>query len=660
MSTRLAFVAAAALAAVAAASVSPGSQATAIVEPAIGVVVTDAGGQIVAANADGSGMRALTHPNPLKSENDENPRPSPDGSRIAFTRSGIPSRRMVMRADGSGLRTLASGMLLMDAQWSPDGSRLALETSKLMLVAPDGSGSQQLVGGDAHPRPGFSWSPDSRSIAYTGEDSIGVIDVATVVRRVLVRKTSAWRPAWSPDGKRIAFLAHGNISDDVYVVSATGKDARRVATGAGPEPPVWSPDGTRLAYTVAGGRVRSQAVVVLDVVSGRVTVRIPSLGGGGSGAPAWSPDGSHLSFLRARTPRDFPDVDGDVWIADADGSRPRQVTSSFPFGGSHSTPHWLTGVKAVTPDPKPAAALLRPLAAQPLPTMYTVAAVDGKAAAIIEDSNESIDIAAHSLGVWRGSGQIVWIKGEAYADRVALAGDRIYWSWYGSDRSGSHTELWTSTWPHGRPVRLRVHTGDSEGPALMVAGDRSLVVYSYQGTLWRLKGARSTPIRKERSEFLEPLSVDNGRVLLWNGRALEVVTGQGKLLATLPPGAGPVAARLSGDRVVLLDESRIIVHRLGARKPVATWPVGAPGRASGAGVAWGALLPYCTENAYGAANCRLLDLASGRDKILALPPGTSPTSAAIGSSGLFYTAVPPYRGLNGQLGFVPRARLTLR
>ena len=662
MSRRLALLIVATLGAFAAA-VMVSYSARAAGDSVAGVVVTDVGGRIVAVNADGSGVRALTHPNPLRYEHDEGPVPSPDGALIVFARWGESERVMLVRADGSRLRTLARAEL-DSAQWSPDGSRLALETSPsfqlpkrngptlitfkqgISLVARDGSGSRSLVGADAHGGLGFSWSPDGTRIAYTGHDDISVVDVATGARRVLVAMEGAWRPAWSPDGSRIAFLT----DDGLYVIDATGGEARRLGADVESETPVWSPDGSQLAFTVQK-YPRPSTVVVVAASTGRVTARIGPLAGGGSAAPAWSPEGSRLFFLRARVPGEAADTDGDVWVAAADGSRPRQVTHSFPFGGSHSTARWLAGVDAVTPDPQPVSLLVRPLASRALPTEYRIAAVDAKAAAIVKDSDES----GAGLGIWRAGGPVAWIKG-AHADRVALAGDRIYWSWYGSDREGSATELWTTT-RGGRPVRLTSREGEPDGPALRVAGDRSLVVYTSEGTLWRLEGTRSTPIRHERAGFLEPLSVDNGRVLLWNGRKLEVVNGQGKLLASVPPGKNPVAALLNGQRVILLDRSQVLVRRIPAGRLAATLPLGPPGCAGDAGLAHGSLFPYSTQNGYSAANYRLLELTSGRDTILALPPGMSPTDVALGSAGLFYTAIPPYRGIRGEIGFVPSARL---
>ena len=85
------------------------------------------------------------------------------------------------------------------------------------------------------------------------------------------------------------------------------------------------------------------------------------------------------------------------------------------------------------------------------------------------------------------------------------------------------------------------------------------------------------------------LATDRGR--------LEVANLSGSLVAA---GAAPksyLGARLSGDRVVVLTEKRIIVYRLPSFTLPANWPVGAPGtagRTAGAGIPYGPLFPYRT------------------------------------------------------------------
>ena len=648
---------------------SSASGATATVATTSGAILTDVGGRIVVANADGSGAHALTHPDPLKSTGDESPVPSPDGSLIVFTREGfrgsLPiATAMLMRSDGSILSRIAEvpgGRDGEEVQWSPDGKMVALDAvdpsrgrANILLVSANGTGRRFLFPRSEEGSSDFTWSPDGSSIAYTNSGGIAIMDVGTGVADQIAAADNPDTPAWSPDGSRIAFAT----SDRVFLVTPDGRGKH--AVGPAPEPGTggltWSPDGTLLAFTAAGDYPKPDFVVAVDVSTGRVTLTIPLLHGGGSAAPSWSPDGERLAFLRSREPDGYAEIDGDVWIVRRDGSQPVQITSAFPFGGSHSTPEWVPSTLTVEPDPPIATAAVRPARSQPLPHHYVVAAVDGASVAFVAGpGNPDGTGRAQALGVWRGTGPVHWIAG--YADRVALAGSRVYWSWYGSDRESSASELWTVASTGARAVRLAHLEGKSGGPALMVAGDSSLTVYSLRGTLWRLRGTGATPIRQERAKFLEPLSVNNGRVLLYNGHALEVVDRNGKVLATLPPGKDPVATSLDGERVVLLDKGKVYVYRLPRNKPIATWPVGPPGNASRAGVPYGSLFPYQTANGYSDASFRLLNVATGRDVVLSLPNGATPTSVGITSTGLFYIAQPPYSGLRGQVGLVPLSAL---
>ncbi|CAG0966423.1 partial Tol-Pal system protein TolB, partial [Anaerolineae bacterium] len=57
-------------------------------------------------------------------------------------------------------------------------------------------------------------------------------------------------PAWSPDGKQIAFIAYVHGSPEVYVMNDKGKKLQRLtADSAADADPVWSPDGTRVLFT---------------------------------------------------------------------------------------------------------------------------------------------------------------------------------------------------------------------------------------------------------------------------------------------------------------------------------------------------------------------------------------------------------------------------
>jgi TolB protein len=57
-------------------------------------------------------------------------------------------------------------------------------------------------------------------------------------------------PAWSPDGRRIAFASERDGNAEIYVVNADGTGQRNLTRDPGYEgDPAWSPDGRKIAFT---------------------------------------------------------------------------------------------------------------------------------------------------------------------------------------------------------------------------------------------------------------------------------------------------------------------------------------------------------------------------------------------------------------------------
>ena len=163
-----------------------------------------------------------------------------------------------------------------------------------------GGGARRLVGGkgwDESP----AWSPEGKRIAFTkslfepAEPDVALksADVWTVnvggrSRRNLTREDSASSPAWSPDGRRLAF-ARG---DGVFLVRRDGSGRVRIALADDPGDPAWSPDGRRVAFAVPG------EVHVVDANGKRQ--RLLARGAGSGSSVAWSPDGRLIAFTGMR------------------------------------------------------------------------------------------------------------------------------------------------------------------------------------------------------------------------------------------------------------------------------------------------------------------------------------------------------------------------
>lgn len=178
-----------------------------------------------------------------------------------------------------------------------------------------------------------AWSPDGRNIAWTSykrdNPDVYVKELATGRTRVLSAAQGInIGAAWSPDGSKIALSRSQNGDADVYVLdSRTGKTLNRLTTGGGIDvAPAWSPDGSRIAFS--SERSGGSQVFIMSATGGEA--RRVSRQGTFNTDPVWSPDGTRIAFV-GRDPK------FDIFVADVETGRVRRVTQNM---GDNEDPSW--------------------------------------------------------------------------------------------------------------------------------------------------------------------------------------------------------------------------------------------------------------------------------------------------------------------------------
>lgn len=195
---------------------------------------------------------------------------SPDREQLAYYVEGA-GILYVINADGTNRRQVAQVTGVSDIVWSPNGGRLALERNitaeggaGIWLIDIDGTDLTRLV---AAPAGAPDWSPDGARIAFhvfgpfwnpaADGGRIDVVNVDGSNRRTLMQSpVGTWLrdPAWSPDGRSLAY-ARGNFDVSTLLVAGAEGESPRALTqprtddgyqvDLGPE---WSRDGRWLTF----------------------------------------------------------------------------------------------------------------------------------------------------------------------------------------------------------------------------------------------------------------------------------------------------------------------------------------------------------------------------------------------------------------------------
>jgi len=202
--------------------------------------------------------------------------------------------------------------------------------------------SRPLATGQAFADP--AWSPDGTHLAAivmgTNQSDLVILNAAgAVVRRLTTDlstvsvQDSVWarKPAWSPDGKRLAFITdRGKHDMSLWLISPAGGPAQPLIVeqpySGGLDWPTWSPSGMEIAYTTFIPGVSQIHAYNLETHEARIVARDP----GGDLDPAWSPTGTDLAYVGRDGQSD------DVFVGSVDATERVKVTQ----GGVNRAPAW--------------------------------------------------------------------------------------------------------------------------------------------------------------------------------------------------------------------------------------------------------------------------------------------------------------------------------
>lgn len=198
------------------------------------------------------------------------------------------------------------------------------------VIKADGTGLKSLIDGPGADRQA-AYSPDGRRIAFVSDrGGAEQIYVARSDGRNPAPVTSfnageyPSNPSWSPDGARIAFSRQAGGNTDIYMINVDGSGlARLTDAAAADEDPAWSPDGSEIAFV---SRRDGNAEVYLMAAngSGQVPFTACLLH---CFAPAWSPTGQAISYQSGSA----------LQIQPVAGGAPVQVASDLDESGA---PAW--------------------------------------------------------------------------------------------------------------------------------------------------------------------------------------------------------------------------------------------------------------------------------------------------------------------------------
>ncbi|WP_433972896.1 Tol-Pal system beta propeller repeat protein TolB [Tunturiibacter lichenicola] len=185
-----------------------------------------------------------------------------------------------------------------------------------------------------------AWSPNGKDIAYSssrsGDPEIWISDAnGNVSRRVTSFRGPDVSPVFNPrTGSQIAWISGRTGLPQLYIMDTDGSAVQRMTDGGYATSPSWSPNGQFLAFAwdrkYGPGAPGGQDIYVMEIATKRWIQLTHD--GGRCDFPSWSPDGRHIVYANSA---DGKDSHMKVWTMLADGTQKRALT-----GAGADMPNW--------------------------------------------------------------------------------------------------------------------------------------------------------------------------------------------------------------------------------------------------------------------------------------------------------------------------------